>query len=630
MAEQQGVRSRIVGLRRYSLASLRGFSGGNPKTPTDTDRAHLGASLANHGYVIPMVVRELPDGTAELIDGHSRLAELVARDPGAEFECVVLDVESVAEGRRILLAIQRTTGFDTKKLDAFVRQALDDGAKAAELLSDAGFSHRELDAYARAGAEFIDGLAPERPRPSPPRHRVRPPANMTNADWSIGLGDCIDGLRALADESIDAVVTDPPAGISFMGRAWDSDKGGRDAWVAWLAGVMREALRVLKPGGHAIVWALPRTMHWTMTALEDAGFEIRDVVHHAFGTGFPKSLQLDKAIDAKLGATASRPVLGPGTSGIANAFNESGTEYAHEFDRTGPATAAAAAAALQGVGTSLKPAVEPWIVARKPLAGSHADNAMAHGTGGLNIDETRIGDDVRHNPSASSMYSLGERPMDDAGGTDAVGRWPANFVLSHLPECCAVGTHEDERVVGVGPRVGDASRSLEFGMGTRATTTTTTTTTYQCAAGCAVAELERQSPGASRFFFCAKPSRAEAEAGLDALDARSGGEATARKDGSAGLESPRAGAGRLGGRKNIHPTRKGIALMRWLIRLVSPPRTMVPVPRILDPFAGSGTTGLAALVEGCAFVGFEQEPEYHRIACERIRTLIEDPRGFGE
>lgn len=196
------------------------------------------------------------------------------------------------------------------------------------------------------------------------------------------LGDCLKVLADMPDASVDSMVTDPPAGIAFMGRAWDEDKGGRRQWIAWLTEVMEQAYRVLKPGGHALVWALPRTSHWTATALEDAGFEIRDCVTHLFGSGWPKS---------------------------------------------------------QGV---LKPSSEHWWLVRKPLVGTIAGNVQAYGTGALNIDACR----VAHNEPAGKSYQgmhgrsggiLGatvERHREtDAAST--AGRWPTNAVFTHSASC---------------------------------------------------------------------------------------------------------------------------------------------------------------------------------------------------
>ncbi len=166
--------------------------------------------------------------------------------------------------------------------------------------------------------------------------------------WKLGTCDALEGLRGLPAASVDAIVTDPPSGIGFMGQAWDKDKGGRDQWVAWLRDILRESLRVVKPGAFAAVWALPRTSHWTMTAVEDAGFDIRDVLTHHFGSGFPKSRNLGS-----------------------------------------------------GIGTALKPATEDWILARAPLDGTTTANQEQHGTGGLNIDACR----VKGNAGGASNYS---------------------------------------------------------------------------------------------------------------------------------------------------------------------------------------------------------------------------------
>ncbi len=405
-------------------------------------------------------------------------------------------------------------------------------------------------------------------------HKVRPPAQMTNADWTLKLGKCEDELRALADNSIDAIVTDPPSGTHFMGRAWDDDKGGRDQWIAWLEGVMIECLRVLKPGGHALVWSLPRTSHWTAMALERAGFDVRDRVSWLYIQGFPKSLDVSKAVDAKLGA--ARNVIDE-----ASDRRDDGTGYGlgHSGNLTSsqPNTAAAAAAALQGVGTALKPACEDFWLIRKPPDGTIAECALRWGTGGINVDACRIGDDGGTASVADSepnrmnaVYGdgMGGLPVDP---NVVLGRWPPNLIVSE------------------GVEINDIDLP-------------------------------------ALYFFCPKPHTSERDAGLDEFEAKSGGEATHRRDGSAGLNNPRAGAGRGGDRRNIHPTVKPIELMRWLCRLIAPPpRDGVP-PIILDPFAGSGTTGLAALVEGCRFYGIEMTADYHAIAAARLRSIIEDPR----
>ena len=389
------------------------------------------------------------------------------------------------------------------------------------------------------------------------------------------------------------VVTDPPSSIGFMNKEWDKDRGGRDQWIAWLQSIMVECLRVLKPGGHAFVWALPRTSHYTALAIEQAGFEIRDRLSHIFIQGFPKSLDASRAIDAKLGAEReiTRAETRPLVTGDVVSFDQRASSERERRDI--PVTTAAAA--VQGWGTALKPAMEDWWLARKPRDGTIAETVLKWGTGAINIDATRIGDD---SPGTNCKYhdrgvrceghgengSLnethhGEPPLFG----ETKGRWPAHLA------------------VGDGVEINDI-----------------------------------ESP--ALYFYCPKPSRSETEAGLASLPIATPGELTGgRTEGSAGLDSPRAGAGRTSGRANIHPTKKPIALMRYLVRMIAPPHKLVldgplvdRAPLILDPFAGSGTTGLAALVEGCRFVGFEQSAEYHAIACERLRSIIEDPRQADE
>jgi len=356
-----------------------------------------------------------------------------------------------------------------------------------------------------------------------PRPTATKPAAPT-----LHHGDCLDVLRTLPDASVDSVVTDPPAGIAFMGKAWDEDKGGRRQWIAWLAEVMAEALRVLKPGGHALVWALPRTSHWTATALEDAGFEVRDCLVHVFGSGFPKSHNLAKQ--------------------------------------------------WEGWGTALKPASEHWWLVRKPLVGTVAANVERYGTGALNIDASRVIAAKGAEPLRwAHGRGLGFRGAVDNGPCEALtseGRWPPNLLLSHTEDCaegaCADGCAVAEMDGQSGTTRGTRHRPGN-GMG------------FHGNDGESVVRGHTDIGGASRFFpvfrYQAKPSQSEK------------------------------------GATNVHPTVKSIGLMDWLIRLVTPLGGVV-----LDPFLGSGTTGVAAATGGFGFIGIEREAEYLAIARARIEA----------
>ena len=425
---------------------------------------------------------------------------------------------------------------------------------------------------------------------------------VTGPGWAVVNGDSEALAASLPPESVDAIVTDPPSGIGFMGKEWDKDKGGRDKWIAWLAGILRGAMAALKPGGHALVWALPRTSHWTATAVEDAGFEIRDVVMHLFGSGFPKSLDVSKAIDDAAGAT--RPVVGkmsaPNRNNRAITMSDG---WRDSPDLTAPATPAAAQ--WSGWGTALKPAAEHWILARKPLAGTVAANMQRFGTGGLNIDGCRIGNKVETWPKTRA-HRPGYLAHPNAKGGDTVGtgampsgRWPAHVTLD---EEAAQMLDEQSGVLQSGrlsssykirDRIGQPSKGDERGR--------------------VFGDADPSCGGASRFFYTAKPARSEKDAGLDHLPLRTGGEATDREEGSAGLNNPRAGAGRGGGVRNHHPTVKPIDLMRWLCRLITPPGGV-----ILDLFTGSGTTGVAAIREGFKFIGVEREAEFVDVAVGRL------------
>lgn len=354
-------------------------------------------------------------------------------------------------------------------------------------------------------------------------------------------GDAAIVLRIFDPNTFDSMVTDPPAGIHFMGKDWDSSKGGRDKWIDWLHGVMLEAFLVMKPGAHGLVWALPRTSHWTATALEDAGFEVRDIITHLFGSGFPKSLDVSKAIDKQFGV--EREVV-TRTKQRCGVFAHSGSGIEQDiFDYSAVITAPATPEAKQwdGWGTALKPASEYWILVRKPIEESVASNVLEHGVGGLNIDECRIETDEklgRNNKArfngTSYIVQRKDLIIDNSTGK---GRFPANLVLSHHPDCSK----------------------------------------QKCVADCPVRMLDEQIGGVSRFFYCAKPSKKER------------------------------------GIFNDHPTVKSIKLIRYLTRLITPPKGT-----ILDPFAGSGAIGCAAVLEGFDYVGIEIDEGSHELATERL------------
>lgn len=273
---------------------------------------------------------------------------------------------------------------------------------------------------------------------------------LGTAQFEIIHSECLAALKQIPDCSIDAIVTDPPAGISFMSKKWDDDKGGRTQWIKWFSTIMTECFHVLKPGGYVLVWSLPRTQHWTATAIEDAGFEIRDCISHLFASGFPKSTNVGKQIDNLLGGKREVicPIAAPNRNNNKQTLNDG---WLDQPMLTAPATPQAEQ--WEGWGTALKPAVENWILARKPLEGTIANNVLAYGTGGLNIDGCRIPhadakDFEAHKAQVDALKakggSLGEswkNSSDLSGASDVTpaGRWPSPFILSHGPGCRKVG-----------------------------------------------------------------------------------------------------------------------------------------------------------------------------------------------
>jgi DNA methylase len=406
----------------------------------------------------------------------------------------------------------------------------------------------------------------------------------------ILTGDCLKKLKTLKANSVHSMVTDPPAGISFMGKSWDDDKGGRKQWIAWMSSVMVEAMRVMKPGAHGLVWAIPRTSHWTATALEDAGFEIRDVVTHLFGSGFPKSLDVSKAIDKAAGHWRGK------SEGVASENKAmSGGNYLRT-PKGNPITPSASAWA--GWGTALKPASEHWILIRKPCSEKTvAANVLKWGCGAINIDASRIGTQEfigrKSTEYDKQADGWGLASINKPGNTQ--GRFPANLVLDEeaaamLDEQSGISKSTGGRTVkrsGAGYVAGKGSNQVSF-------------TNDDPGFG--------DVGGASRFFYCAKASKSDKNAGLEGMPKVKGGSLR-------GKETRADRPTNHPFNENHHPTVKSTKLMSYLITLVTPPGGTV-----LDPFTGSGSSGVAAKKFGFKFIGIERDREYVKIAKRRIEA----------
>jgi site-specific DNA-methyltransferase (adenine-specific) len=348
--------------------------------------------------------------------------------------------------------------------------------------------------------------------------------------------------------------------------------------------IATECNRVLKPGGHALVWALPRTSHWTATAWENAGFEIRDVIAHVFGSGFPKNMNVGMAVDKLLGN--EREIVKIRTDGNkgggAKTFDDDNYIWNKPFNQT------KGNSEWEGYGTALKPAREDWILMRKPISeNTIAENCLKWGVGGINIDGCRIETDestVRPNGKDAGMWA--GKGQGFSGGTQ--GRFPANLVHDNSEEVTSLFPNTKSS----GNKNRDNSAD---GNGDSFTISKQRT---------GISVYPKDSGSAARFFYSPKPSKAERNAGCYELELKSGGSYKFREDGSLDGKIPN---------NNNHPTVKSVALMQYLCRLITPKGGV-----ILDPFMGSGTTGCAAMLENFGFIGIEKESEYYEISEKRI------------
>lgn len=521
------------------------------KNPRHNDHAvdSIANSIKRFGFTSPIIA----NADQTILAGHTRWK--AAKQIGLDTVPVVYVDLSPVDAELLMIAdnkLGEKADWNTDQLSSLLMDLKEQG----EDLDVLGFEQHELD-------ELLEDLDADPFGDGEPVEAIEPPPVESDLDFRLLKGNCLDMLKELPDNSIDSIVTDPPYELGFMGKSWDS------SGIAYSVELWAECLRVLKPGGHLVAFSGSRTVFPMGVAIAEAGFEVRDMISWIYTSGFPKSLDISKAIDSKLGVSDQRKVIGTskgvrvedsqGYGGIAR-----GGVGIKQKSADIPITTAHSPQAQQwqGWGTALKPAQEPAVLARKPIdsdCSSIAENVLKWGTGAINIDAGRFayGDDCHFGDTSDCSSNWDRMQSDSQGGSVPVvaqknidlngykpkgGRWPANV--------------------------------------------------YQCK----------------------KPQRSEKEQGLDHLTGKTGAEATQRKEGSDGLNSPRAGAGRTAEHvKNFHPTVKPIKLMRWLCRLLTPQGGTV-----LDPFLGSGTTAVSAILEGFNAVGCEMTEDYYPIIQGRV------------
>lgn len=513
-----------------------------PRNPKAHDLEAIDGSISRFGYVQPILVDEK---TGLLVAGHGRLETLVKMRDAGEGPPKRIVVEggvwkvpvvrgvsfkSKSEAEAYLIADNRLVelgGWDNAQLLELLKDQVN--VAGADSLPSIGFDEELLESLI---AE-VEGSAPASPPSSsdegaddydaipdpPPKPRSKPGRVYRAGRHRIHCKDCLEMLRDIRDGSADSIVTDPPYGIGFMGKEWDVSVPGSE--------FAKEAFRVLKPGGHVIAFAATRTIHRLVVNLEDAGFEVRDMISWLQWQGFPKSLDVSKGIDELKGAV--REVVGHKDSGLdkgsGNSVSFQGASGRAENGLI-PVTAPTTEEAIRwdGWGTGLKPAQEPAILVRKPFKGTVVENVLKHGTGALNLGECR--------------YQQGDKAWP--GPQDGPGGWGGGAGFSNPQHKWGVGSAGNAR--------------------------------------------PQDGRWAANIYYCPKPSVAE-------------------KD--------------QGGVSNFHATVKPVALMRWLVRLVTPPAGVV-----VEPFAGSGSTIVAAHLEGLTCIASERDPLSCDVSVARVKSFL--------
>jgi DNA modification methylase len=413
--------------------------------------------------------------------------------------------------------------------------------------------------------------------------------------YRVITGDSAEELKKFKDNSIDAVITDPPYGIEFLAKEWDRNTGAVEIW--------QECLRVLKPGGYLLAFSAARTYHNLATNIESVGFDIRDQIMWLYASGFPKAQDIGKSIQRRQGV--KKYEYRDKTDGY-NLKNQKGFTENNDvgYGKMKGIAVPTSPEAQQWSGwkTALKPAHEPICMARKPMQGSHIDNVLAHGVGALNIDESRIPwQDTKDQKSAEGFNDKYEGVVRDGGptfqGTDATETNP------RIPKLAKRGTYKDATV-------------FKDGCGFKPEETP-----QAHAQGRFPSNVIGEVAGYQKYFYCPKVTRRERHRGFeqDTIPAPFGDVKGAYQDGERfAAVSDREGHAKMG---NNHPTVKPVELMKYLVKLVAPQGS-----HILDPFCGSGSTGMACKELGYEFTGIEMDKSYSRIAKRRIAATKTDPR----
>ena len=405
-------------------------------------------------------------------------------------------------------------------------------------------------------------------------------------------GDCLEVMKTMADNCVDSIVTDPPSGMSFMNKNWDSNRGGRDAWIAWMADRARECLRVIKPGGYALVWSADATSHWTRMAWEDAGWIVKGSIAHLFGTGFPKSKNVALLIDKHLGCENRGKAIPTASSCLPSGL-DLGSNPVPPYSAKTPE-----AKPYEGYGTGLKPAREDWVLMQKPLSEKTiAANVLRWGVGGLNIDACRVPTQDRLGGGGEKAATSGKfkegwhhrwMDRDDAkeifaakvrnnvAYAEALGRWPSTLIHDGSDEVLELFAMFDEKKSCTSASKARSTGAILGGSrieGNLPTDAETPARFFQ-------SYSETEDEAIQRFIYEAKASKRD----------------------------------RCGSR---HPTVKPVKLIESFVTLITPVGGT-----ILDPFAGTGTTGEAAMNKGFSAILIEQEPEYYQDCLRRLAKWL--------